>query len=61
MRVFEAMRPTSGSLRRFPRAPVYVKVPTYCKGCVWVIPSGNKALCPFARCVRRKGWVADQT
>lgn len=28
-----------------------------CKGCLWIT---SEKLCPFARCVRYKGFVADK-
>lgn len=30
----------------------------HCRGCVWLSKS---LLCPFAKCVRDTGFVADQT
>jgi len=30
----------------------------HCKSCIWLI---NGSLCPFSRCIKVKGWVADKT
>jgi hypothetical protein len=29
----------------------------YCKGCIWL---KNGSFCPFKRCVRGFGWIADK-
>ncbi len=30
---------------------------SYCKGCIWLV---DGRLCPFLRCVRGYGWVAEK-
>jgi len=49
------------SPKRHVRVDVFPEIPAACKGCVWLLTAGVKVMCPFARCVRREGWVADQT
>lgn len=46
--------------RRHARADVFARVPEQCQGCVWLMTAGATSVCPFARCVRRHGWVADR-
>ena len=35
----------------------YVIHTNYCKGCIWLV---DGRLCPFRRCVRGYGWVAEK-
>jgi len=49
------------STPRYARADFIPLVPAACKGCVWLRTDSGTAMCPFARCVRRRGWVADRS
>lgn len=46
------------STPRYARAEVFAKVPEQCRGCVWLRTDSGTAMCPFARCVRKQGWIA---
>lgn len=48
------------SPRRHARAHVVPRVPEQCHGCVWLMTAGATPVCPFCRCVRKHGWVADR-